>query len=75
MASDNKAPVPTSLYAIEIYDAKTGSLDHVLAHPVRATSPQMAVWEAVQAYAFKIRHWRLEAVPAQTHFPRTEAAA
>lgn len=75
MAADEKpAPVPTELFAIEIHDAETDALFHVISHPVRSPSAATAVWEALRVYPFRIRHWRLKAVPARTHFPLTEAA-
>lgn len=75
MPSDKPAPVPTQLYAIEVRDAETETLCHVISHPVRSPSPATAVWEALRVYPFRIRHWKLKAVPAETYFPRPEAAA
>lgn len=75
MAAEKPAPVPTQLYAIEVHDAETGELYHVVSHPVRAPTPAMAIWETLRVYAFRLRHWRLQAVAAETHFPQTEAAA
>lgn len=74
MASDSPQ-VQTELYAIEVHEAESGELYHVLRHPIRAPSPATAVWQALQVYRFHIRHWRLQAVPAAQHFPQTEAAA
>jgi len=75
VSAEKPAPVPTKLYAIEVHDAQSDQLFHVVAHPVRAPSPEMAVWDTLRVYAFRLRHWRLKAVPAETHFPQTEAAA
>lgn len=75
MATDKPAPVPTELYAIEVHDAGSDAICHVIAHPIRATSPGTAVWEALRAYPFRIRHWRLQAVPAQQYFQDQESAA
>lgn len=72
---EKPAPVPTQLYAVEIYSADDDRLVHVVSHPVRAPSDRLAVWGIVQAYGFRIKDWRLQAVTAETHFPRPEAAA
>jgi hypothetical protein len=74
VATEKPAPVPTQLYAIEVHESKSDELYYVIAHPVRATNPAMAVWEALRVYSFRLKHWRLQAVPAETHFPKTEAA-
>lgn len=68
MADKKPVSVPTQLYAIEIYDAKTDQLFHVMSHPVRATRDTMAVHEAAREYRFNSRHWLLRAVPAEFHF-------
>lgn len=69
MPTDN-APPATQLYAIEVHEAGSNDLNffYVIAHPVRAPSPQTAIWAVLQAYPFHIRHWRLQAVPASRHF-------